>query len=71
LSAQAPKKLDRSLLEVSALISRPFNMKKGILNGQAELFELPDIGLGNVNGRANDNQVAGVNHLFDQRKLAA
>ncbi|WP_222875355.1 DNA polymerase [Terrihabitans soli] len=39
--------------------------------GQVELFELPNIGIGEVNGRANDNDVQDVvEYLFDQRKAA-
>lgn len=55
------------------LTFEPFNAKKGIYTGQVELFELPkEVGVGNVNGRATDDQMRGVvEYLFDQRKLAA
>lgn len=55
------------------LTFEPFNAKKGILVGQVELFELPAaVGVGNINGRANDNEITGVvDYLFEQRKLAA
>ncbi|MES0134548.1 DNA polymerase [Mesorhizobium sp. M0016] len=53
------------------LTFEPWN-KKNALIGQVELYELPDIGCGPVNGRANDDQMRGVvDYLFDQRKLAA
>jgi hypothetical protein len=55
------------------LTFEPYSAKKGILMGQVELFELPEaVGVGNVNGRATDDQVRGVvDYLFEQRKLAA
>lgn len=55
------------------LTFEPFNPKKGILTGQVELFELPpEVGVGNVNGRATDDEISGVvDYLFTQQKLAA
>lgn len=55
------------------LTFEPWSAKKGILTGQVELFELPaEVGVGNANGRANDDQIRGVvEYLFDQQKLAA
>ncbi|KQS84321.1 DNA polymerase [Rhizobium sp. Leaf383] len=55
------------------LTFEPYNPKKGVLTGQVELFELPkEVGVGNVNGRATDDQILGVvDYLFDQHKLAA
>lgn len=55
------------------LTFEPYNPKKGILTGQVELFELPkEVGVGNVNGRATDDEIRGVvEYLFDQHKLAA
>lgn len=53
------------------LTFEPWNSKNASV-GQVELYELPDIGCGPVNGRANDDQMRGVvDYLFDQRKLAA
>lgn len=53
------------------LTFEPWNPKTARL-GQVELYELPDIGCGPVNGRANDDQMRGVvEYLFYQRKLAA
>lgn len=55
------------------LTFEPFNAKKGVFTGQVELFELPaEVGVGNVNGRATDDEIRGVvGYLFDQQKLAA
>jgi DNA polymerase I-like protein with 3'-5' exonuclease and polymerase domains len=55
------------------LTFEPYNAKKGVLLGQVELFELPAaVGVGNVNGRATDEETRGVvDYLFEQRKLAA
>ncbi len=55
------------------LTFEPYSAKKGILTGQVELFELPkEVGVGNVNGRATDDEIRGVvEYLFDQQKLAA
>lgn len=55
------------------LTFEPFNPKKGVFTGQVELFELPkEVGVGNVNGRATDDQILGVvDYLFEQQKLAA
>lgn len=41
--------------------------------GQLELYELPSIGIGEIGGRANDNEISEVvEYLYDQRaKLAA
>jgi DNA polymerase I-like protein with 3'-5' exonuclease and polymerase domains len=55
------------------LTFEPYSAKKGIFTGQVELFELPkEVGVGNVNGRATDDEIRGVvEYLFDQQKLAA
>jgi DNA polymerase I-like protein with 3'-5' exonuclease and polymerase domains len=55
------------------LTFEPYNPKKGVLTGQVELFELPkEVGVGNVNGRATDDEIRGVvDYLFHQQKLAA
>jgi DNA polymerase I-like protein with 3'-5' exonuclease and polymerase domains len=55
------------------LTFEPYSAKKGILTGQVELFELPkEVGVGNVNGRATDDEIRGVvEYLFDQQRLAA
>lgn len=53
------------------LTFEPWNDKTALL-GQVELFELPDIGLGNVGGRATDDQIRGVvEYLYDQQRLLA
>ncbi|WP_454287292.1 DNA polymerase [Rhizobium arsenicireducens] len=71
-----PDMFTRCVLDASpsvGLTFEPFNAKKGILLGQVELYELPEaVGVGNVNGRATDDQIGGVvDYLFQQRKLAA
>lgn len=53
------------------LTFEPWNPKSAML-GQVELYELPDIGVGPVNSRANDDQMRSVvDYLFAQRRLAA
>lgn len=49
------------------LTFEPWHEKKAPL-GQIELFEMPDIGIGKVNERANDNDIRDVvQYLFDRR----
>jgi DNA polymerase I-like protein with 3'-5' exonuclease and polymerase domains len=51
------------------LTFEPFGKKAPF--GQIELFEMPDIGIGTPNGRANDSEIGQVvDYLFAQRKAA-
>lgn len=60
-------KLDAS--PAIGLTFEPWHPKKAP-KGQIEIFELPDIGLGNVGGRATDDQIKGVvDYLFDQQRI--
>jgi hypothetical protein len=52
------------------LTFEPFGKKAPF--GQIELFEMPDIGIGKVDTRANDNEIGQVvDYLFDKRKALA
>lgn len=68
-----PDLFQKTMLDASpsvGLTFEPWNPKAPL--GQIELFEMPKIGIGTPDTRANDNEIGQVvDHLFEQRKKLA